>query len=84
MNALRRLPPDGQEACRALGAATKWSVDEWAKSVVALSDAGLYPTIGLQQIFTISQAAQKTPLDVANDLIAYAAQILKEAQDADT
>lgn len=82
MSALRKLPPEGQEACRALGAATKWSVDEWAKSVVALSDAGLYPTIGLQQIITISQASQKPPLDVANDLIAYAAQVLAEAQRA--
>lgn len=75
MSAFSKLVPEGKRACNALEKATPWPKEEWARSVRTLERAGLFPTIGLEQVIALVTQTRAAPDDVAQLLVSEAAKV---------
>lgn len=76
MGAYERLVAEGKRAARALEASTPWSRHSWARAVRSLERAGLFPTIGLEQVMSISARTGLDPEAVADLLVLEAREVV--------
>lgn len=78
MSAYSKLVVEGKKACDALARETAWSREEWARSVRTLERAGLFPEIGLEQVFGIVAKTNAPPDDIARLLVESAKDVVRQ------
>lgn len=75
MSAFRDLIPEGKRACTELEKVTRWSKESWARSVRTLHRAGLFPEIGLEQVYRLSERTGSDPETIAHLLVTEAEKV---------